>query len=374
LAEDKYATPSTDLGLHARIERTFTGQQSFRLSVELRAQPGVTILFGASGSGKTTILECVAGLLSPDYGKIALGDCVLFDSTARICIPVPRRKVGYVFQDLALFPHLTVQQNVEYGLTRRKRGIRETQVMSLLEAFRIGHLLARYPRKISGGERQRVALARALVTDPRILLLDEPLAGLDAPVKSSIIDDLRTWNQVHQIPVLYVTHSREEVLALGENVIVVDRGQVIAQGRAHEVLTVPVRETVAQLAGFENIFDARVASVHEERGTMICRLADDVILETPLVRAQPGTLLRIGIQAGDILLAIKQPEGMSARNILKGEVLALTQRDVIVEAQVRSGVDFQVQLTLAARDALRLVPGKVVWLVIKTHSCHLMAV
>lgn len=373
MVEDKHGTSRTNPGLQARVEKTFKGDQSFRLSVDFEAQPGITILFGASGSGKTTILECVSGLVSPDSGQIALDGRIVFDSIAKVCVPASQRNVGYVFQDLALFPHLTVQQNVEFGLTGAKRANRAARVMALLEAFRITHLLARYPREISGGERQRVALARALVTDPQILLLDEPLSGLDAPVKSSIVDDLRKWNQPRQIPVLYVTHSREELLALGEKVIVLDRGQIIAQGTPHEVLTVPVKETVAQLAGFENIFDAEVESVHEERGTMTCRLGDGIVLETPLVRAQPRTRLRIGIQAGDILLASKQPEGLSARNVLRGEVLGLVQRDVIVEVRVRSGVEFVVQLTLAARDALQVVAGNVVWLVIKTHSCHLMA-
>ena len=246
---------------------------------------------------------------------------------------------------------------------------------TILQAFRIPHLAARYPREISGGESQRTALARTLVTDPALLLLDEPLAALDASTKTAIIDDLRSWNQAHRIPILYVTHSREEVFALGERVIVLDSGRIVAQGTPHEVISAPLQETVAQLVGFENIFDAIVESVHPERGTMSCRIESDagpVVLETPLVRGGVGSALRVGIRAGDILLATAPPVGLSARNVIPGRIKALIQRDVIVTAHVKCRVEMEVHLTLAARDSLQLVPGREVWLVIKTHSCHLM--
>ncbi len=149
------------------------------------------------------------------------------------------------------------------------------QSSAILQAFRIPHLARRYPREISGGESQRTALARTLVTDPAVLLLDEPLAALDAATKSKIIDDLRQWNQAHCIPILYVTHSREEVFALGERVLVLDAGRIVAQGSPHEVIAAPLQETVAQLVGFENIFDAVVEAIRPERGTMTCRIAGD---------------------------------------------------------------------------------------------------
>jgi molybdate transport system ATP-binding protein len=368
------ATPgaAASAQLQVRIEKQFAAASPFELDVDFVAPACITILFGASGSGKTTILESVAGLLAPDRGRIVLNDRTLFDSAQKINIPAPKRHVGYVFQDLALFPHLTVRGNVEFGIQSLTRTEREQRVTPLLQAFRIGHLIDRRPAEISGGERQRVALARALVTDPEVLLLDEPLVGLDAAVKSSIVDDLRQWNQSHRIPILYITHSRAEVLALGDSVIVLDQGRVLAQGTPHEVLTVPVRETVAQLAGFENIFDATVDSIHEERGSMNCRLAKGVTLETPLVRAEVGSRLRVGIRAGDILLATQAPEGLSARNILQGRVTRLQQRDVIIETWVDCGIEFEVQMTLAARADLRLDVGSSVWLIIKTYSCHLM--
>jgi molybdate transport system ATP-binding protein len=302
-----------------------------------------------------------------------VGDRVFFDHAQLANLPTQSRKLGYVFQDLALFPHLTVRKNVEYGLgqdgsERRKKSD------AILQSFRIEHLRDRKPKEISGGERQRVALARALVTDPCVLLLDEPLAALDAGTKSKIIEDLRAWNAAHGIPILYVTHNREEVFALGDRVLVLENGRIVADGTPHGVMAAPRRESLAQLIGFENIFHAVVTAAHEDRGTMTCRLAEsNVELETPLVGADVGSTLLVGIRAGDILLATVQPTGLSARNIIPGQVISLTQRDVIVVVRVNCGVEMEVHLTLAARDSLQLQPGREVWLVVKTHSCHLMA-
>jgi molybdate transport system ATP-binding protein len=346
----------------------------FTLEVEFSAEAGITILFGASGAGKTTVLECLAGFANADAGRIKLGHDVLFNSSSGENLAPQRRGIGYVFQDLALFPHLSVRGNVEYGLHRLARAERSRRSQHILETFRIGGLADRRPREISGGERQRVALARALVTDPRALLLDEPLAALDAPTKSRIIDDLRQWNQTHSIPILYVTHSREEVFALGDQVMVLEAGRVIASGAPHAVFSAPRVESVAQLVGFENIFRSVVESIHEERGTMTCHLEDgSVQLETPLLRAQVGQTFQIGIRAGDILLANQPPAGLSARNVLPGRLLSLQRCDAVVMASVDCGAVFTVQLTLAARDALVLAPGGNVWLIVKTHSCHLLA-
>lgn len=349
--------------------------QAFALDVCFEAPPGITILFGASGAGKTTVLDCVAGLAAPDSGRISVGDRILFDHAQGINLPVAKRRAGYVLQSLALFPHMTVEQNVEYGLAHVPAVERNERVTSMLRAFRISHLAGRKAREISGGESQRTALARTLVTDPEVLLLDEPLAALDAPTKAHIIDDLREWNRTHRIPIVYVTHSREEVFALGDRVIVLEAGLVVAEGTPHEVMTAPSQETVAQLVGFENVFDSVVEAVHPERGTMACRIAGlqgSIVLETPLVRGGVGSELRVGIRAGDILLATSPPVGLSARNVIPGRILSLEQRDVIVSARVKCRIEMEVHLTLAARDSLQLSPGKEVWLVIKTHSCRLM--
>jgi molybdate transport system ATP-binding protein len=360
----------------AQLRKHFAAQGGeFTLEVAFQSTAGFTILFGASGAGKTTFLDCVAGLAKPDSGHISVGDRVLFDSSKRINLPAAKRRAGYVLQDLALFPHMSVEQNVSYGLMHLPQEERKKRVAGILQAFRIAPLARRNARELSGGESQRTALARTLVTDPEVLLLDEPLAAIDAPTKAQIINDLREWNRAHRIPILYVTHSREEVFALGERVLVLDQGRIVAQGTPHEVISAPLQETVAQLAGFENIFDTVVESVHPERGTMTCRVAGNggpVLLETPLVRGGVGSALRVGIRAGDILLATSPPVGLSARNVIPGRIQSLEQHDVIVSVRVKCRVEMEVHLTLAARDSLQLAQGKEVWLVIKTHSCHLM--
>ena len=382
--------------LDVRIRKVFGA--SFELDVAFALPRGITILFGASGAGKTTLLDCIAGLQAPDGGRVAIGDRVLFDSERQVNIPVKNRNIGYVFQDLALFPHLSVESNVGYGLAAVHPQERELRVNSALASLGIADLRKRRPGSLSGGERQRVALARALVTGPPLLLLDEPLAALDLPVRMKIADDLRRSIQNLPIPVLYVTHSRDEVFTLGERLLVLERGKVISQGTPHEVLSAPRGETVAQLAGFENIFDAQVISIHPERGTMTCRVgsyqgaasavpiesdseirasargaaASGIELETPLVRAEQGAKLRVGISAGDILLATSAPVGLSARNILPGKVISLSQRDAIIVARVDCGLELSVHLTLGARDSLELAPGRQVWVIVKTHSCHLL--
>src|SRR5579862_5608893 len=380
---DPAATPSPNVAheckslcLDAQIHKRHASKDhDFVLDVSFTAAPGFTILFGASGAGKTTLLDCIAGLSMPDSGRIYIGDRGWFDSAKNLEIPTAQRRTGYVFQTLALFPHMTVEQNVGYGLSHLPQAQRAKRVDSILQALHIAQLARRRAREISGGESQRTALARTLVTDPQILLLDEPIAALDAPTKSQIIDDLREWNRAHSIPILYVTHSREEVFALGERVLVLDAGRILAQGTPHEVMTAPLQETVAQLVGFENVFDSVVEAVRPERGTMNCRINGNggpLVLETPLVRGGVGASLRVGIRAGDILLATAPPVGLSARNVIPGRIHSLSQRDVMISARVRCRVEMEVHLTLAARDSLQLEPGQEVWLVIKTHSCHLM--
>jgi molybdate transport system ATP-binding protein len=220
------ATPATALAV--RVEkRLMSGARSFLLDAELDVPPGITILFGPSGAGKSTLLRAIAGLLRPDRGRVALGDAVLFDANADIDVPVPQRRVGYVFQELALFPHLTAAENVGYGLAPLSREARDAKVEAALESFHIAQVGDRRPDNISGGERQRVALARSLVIEPRALLLDEPLSALDEENKQKILDDLRAWNAARRLPVLYVTHSREEAGAIGERVVYMRDGRIV---------------------------------------------------------------------------------------------------------------------------------------------------
>ena len=359
--------------LQVSVGRKLSGDTgSFDLDVNFAVPSGITILFGPSGAGKTSLLDCIAGLAIPDHGRISLADRILFDR--EINLPARTRNIGYVFEDLALFPHLSVEKNVGYGLNGLAAQERQHRVAEALHSLGISHLTGRRPGELSGGERQRVALARALVTSPSVLLLDEPLAALDLPTRMKIADDLRRSIQERPIPVLYVTHNRDEVFMLGERMLMIERGRIIAEGTPHQVMSAPRSETVAQLAGFENVFDARVTSIHEDRGTMTCSVGERGIeLETPLVRAEVGAQLRVGISAGDVLLATSAPVGLSARNILPGRLMSLSQRDMIVVARVDCGVEMAAHLTLAARDSLDLSPGKPVWLIVKTHSCHLLA-
>jgi ABC-type molybdate transport system, ATPase component len=387
--------------LQLRLKKTLSsrGTGTFLLDVEFEVGPGITILFGPSGSGKTTILQCVAGLLKPDEGSISVGDQVLFDTAANTDVPVSKRNTGYVFQNLALFPHLSVEENIHYGLKGLTRQEMEERTQAVLESFRVPHLLHRRPDEISGGERQRVALARSLVMHPRVLLLDEPLSALDGVTKSKIMDDLRAWNDARKIPIVYVTHGRREVFSLGERVVALERGKVIAQGTPQEVLAAPRHEMLAQLAGFENIFDSTVVAHYESHGTMACRLERRITakehdgpspesaearesavipvskaleLEVPLARIEPGANVRVAIRAGDILLSSQVPQALSARNVLIGNLTSLNRVGVMVVAEVDCGVPITVDLTPSAVESLGLKIGQQVWLIIKTYSCHLL--
>jgi molybdate transport system ATP-binding protein len=365
---------AAELDLQVRLRRRVSNESgAFELEVNFRAPQGITIVFGPSGAGKTMLLDCIAGISRIDEGRVEIGHRVVFDSATKTNEAIGKRKFGYVFQHLALFPNMSAEANVAYGLGHLDGAARRRRVSDSLESFGIAHLSKHRPAQLSGGERQRVALARALVTEPDVLLLDEPLSALDLPVRMKVADDLRRSIAARPIPVLYVTHSRDEVFMLGERMLVLEKGKVIAEGTPHEVMAAPRSETVAQLAGFENVFDAQVTAINEERGTMTCTVCGVIELETPLVRAQVGSQLRVGISAGDILLATSPLAGLSARNVLAGRLISLEQRDMIVVARVDCGVEMAAHLTLAARDGMELSPGKKVWLIVKTHSCHLLS-
>jgi molybdate transport system ATP-binding protein len=361
--------------LFARIrkERRTGSSSSFILDVSIEVPPGITILFGASGAGKSTLLDCIAGLSRPDKGEITSGGDVLFDSAARINVPTPQRRMAYVFQTLALFPHLTAEENLAYGLKDLLEKDKRERVETILRAFRVEKLKKQKPDDISGGERQRIALARSLVTEPRVLLLDEPLTGLDAELKAAIVDDLSAWNAAKGIPILYVTHSREEVDALGERVIALYNGRVVSAGLPMEVLNAPRRKKLAQAAGFENLLSATVLDLREADGVMRVRLGENACeIEVPLGYAAVGSRVQVAVRAGDILLATEPPHGLSARNVMEGRILSLDQRGTTVVARVDCGVTFIVHITPGAARTLELSAGRRVWLVLKTHSCHLV--
>jgi molybdate transport system ATP-binding protein len=217
------------LGAQIHFARSPRSESKFVLDVTLEFVPGVTVILGPSGAGKSTLLDCIAGLLKPQQGKIVAGDDALLDTDARIDVRPEQRHIGYVFQSLALFPHMTAQDNVKYGLARLSSEEQNRRADEILSAFHIESLRSRKPRELSGGEQQRVALARALVTHPCVLLLDEPMTGLDSELKKSIAHDLLAWNDRHGIPILYVTHSHEEAAALGGRVVFLKNGRIVDQ-------------------------------------------------------------------------------------------------------------------------------------------------
>ncbi len=212
-------------------------QRLFRLDVEFTAPSGVTILFGPSGSGKTTCLRAIAGIVTPDEGRIILDGNPYFDSGSGVNLPIQGRRVGFVFQDYALFPHLTAEQNVAYGIRKKdsKKGKRD-RAHELLSLVEIGHAAHQYPRQLSGGESQRVALARALASDPAVMLLDEPLSAVDVQTRARLLAEIATVHRRTGIPFVYVTHNTAEALEIGTHVVFLDRGQVIRQGSPHETM------------------------------------------------------------------------------------------------------------------------------------------
>jgi molybdate transport system ATP-binding protein len=217
------------LRVQVYLERTARRSPKFVLDVALDFVSGPTVIFGPSGAGKSTFLDCIAGLLKPQTGKITIGNETVFDAGANIDVRPEHRHIGYVFQSLALFPHLTVHDNVSYGLSHLPREEQNQRCREILSAFHIEALRSRKPGELSGGEQQRVALARSLVTQPRALLLDEPLTGLDAELKASITQDLLAWNEARKIPILYVTHNKEEAAAIGGRFVFLKNGRVAEQ-------------------------------------------------------------------------------------------------------------------------------------------------
>ncbi len=354
-----------------------TALAHFCLKCHFDARPEVVVLFGASGAGKSSVLECIAGFRTPERGEIALGERILFSSAQGVDIPAHRRRVGYLSQQSALFPHLSVRENVEYGLLDQPRAERELRVEAILERFKIASLARRRPAAISGGEQQRVALARTLVCESEVLLLDEPLSALDEALKSLLLETIFDWQRERAVPMLYVTHEQSEAYLLSRRVLVLEAGKVIADGAPREVFNTPVRREQASLAGYENIFDAVLEALHPEMGTMTCRLGGSgLLMEAPVANRLAGEAVCLAMRAGDILVATERPSGISARNIVPGRVEVIEDRAGMVELRVLCGAGaataFVVHITRGAREALDLHHGKSVWLIIKTHSIQFL--
>jgi molybdate transport system ATP-binding protein len=366
--------PHDDRTLNIEVcKRHSSSGSRFELAAKLTVFPGVTMIVGHSGAGKTTLLRCIAGLSNPDEGRIAIGGHVLFDSQRNMRLEPAHRRVAFVFQDLALFPHMAVERNVMYGLRRLDVAERKRRMREVLASFQIEHLGDRYPREISGGEQQRVALARSLVTEPSVLLLDEPLSSLDPYTKVLIIDDLRRWNQRRHIPILYVTHDHDELLALGDHAIVMDHGKIVTEGPPFDVIASPLRSASAQRQRFENVFDATVVELREQAGTMVCELTGTSIrVEAPLAQVAAASEVCIGIRADDIVVARSQPALLGDCNVIRGKITRVERNGAMVEVRVSCGAEFRVQLAWRSLEPHELHSSADIWMMIRIQACHVV--
>jgi molybdate transport system ATP-binding protein len=350
--------------LEVSVHHAFAG---FTLDAAFRAPPGVTVLFGRSGSGKTTIVNAVAGLLTPDMGRIAAGDWTLLDTEQGICLRPHRRRLGYIFQEGRLFPHLTVRQNLAYGAWFAPKDAPREDMQRVVELLGIGPLLDRRPGALSGGEKQRVAIGRALLSAPRLILADEPLAALDEARKAEILPYFERLRDEVSIPILYVSHSASEVARLATTVVALDAGRVVAQGPAVEVLGDPaVLPAGAREAGA--MLSARVARHHPDGLTELD--ANGISLFLPRVAQDAGAALRVRIAAHDVILSCAWPEGLSALNILPGVVHEVRPGEgpgAIVAIDTRAG-RVLARITRRSAEALGLAPGTTVHAVVKSVS------
>ncbi len=313
--------------IQARIGKRFApGPESagFELNVELRVAAGVTVLFGASGSGKTLTLDCIAGFVTPDSGRILLDDEILYDAAAKVNLRPQRRNCGYVFQNYALFPHMTLRENLAFAAERKPRLERHRRVNEMLEKFQLGGVSGRRPHEVSGGEKQRCSIARALIGEPKLLLLDEPARGLDAPLRAGLYATLRHVRAEFNVPILLVTHDLEQ------------------SGAPKDILSQPANVEVSRLLGVANLFQAEIAALDPGKNTSRLKL-DDFELIGPYY---PGRFLRdrvwLCIRAED--LRAQAPNGTKLEGVNRVPVKLLRvserpqavrlefSRDIIVEA------------------------------------------
>ena len=347
-----------------RLDKTYG---DFRLGLDLELSPGVTALYGPNGSGKSTTLDCIAGLVTPDSGEVRLGGRTLFSSQERVNLPPERRRIGYVFQESLLFPHLTVLDNILYGYRRTPEARRRIDIDTLVDVLDLGPLLKRRPAGLSGGEARRVALARAIATSPDLLLLDEPLASLDGAYRGRALRSLKALRRRTGLSMLYVSHAISEVLALADRAIAVKEGAVVASGAPRDVLRHPsVRPLVAEEA-LENLLEVELVEHRAASGLTRARLGPHD-LWLPQVDGQAGEPVTVSIRAADILLASEAPRGLSARNVLRGVVAEVGDLGPAALVTADVGVPLLAEVSPEARESLGLAPGREVFLIIKANS------
>ena len=339
----------------------------FTLAARFTSGPGVTALFGRSGAGKTSVVNMIAGLLRPERGHIRVADRTLFDANAGIDVPTRRRRIGYVLQDGLLFPHLSVRQNLDYG--RRMAGRAEAQIPfdQVVELLGIDHLLARRPSTLSGGEKQRVAIGRALLAGPSLLLLDEPLASLDAARKAEILPYIERLRDEMGLPIIYVSHSLDEITRLADTVVIMANGGVAAAGPVEQVMARLDVAAIADPIDAGAVVAARVTA-HDDEFELTTLAFQGGDLRLPRIAEPVGHDLRIRVLARDLILAIEPPHGLSIRNILSGRVIETSLGAgpfAMVTVDV-GGTRLVARITRHAAGELALAPGKPVFVLIKS--------
>lgn len=358
--------------LHASFVKRFAGGASIQVeNLQTPADPCITVLFGASGCGKTTVLRCIAGLERPDAGHIHLNGQVWSDAKKQIFRPTRDRDIGFVPQDYGLFPHLSVERNVAYGLNKIPAPQRCQRVAETLEWIGLNGLAGRLPRELSGGQQQRVALARAVARRPRLLLLDEPLSALDAPTRQSLRGELRGWLRHFAIPTLLVTHDRQEAVALGDELVIMHEGRIIQQGPLHEVFSRPCHPAVASILAVETIQSAQIMDCTDGVATIALNGISLIAMAEDLPAATREVLACI--RAEDVMLSIGSDAHASARNRLPGIVRSLTPDGPLVRVEVDCGFPLLALLTKQACQQLSLASGSAVHAVIKAQKIHLIA-
>jgi molybdate transport system ATP-binding protein len=338
----------------------------FRLSARFSAAPGLTALFGRSGSGKTTLVDIVGGLIRPDRGKVAVDGQVLVDTERGLFVPKHRRRIGYVFQDSRLFPHLSVRRNLLYGrwFTQPDGDGAAADLASVVKLLGIEHLLERRPASLSGGEKQRVAIGRALLAHPRLLLMDEPLASLDEARRAEILPYIERLRDEAGVPILYVSHSVAEVARLATTVVILTDGKVTAAGPVADILS------QADSGDGGSVLDATVAR-HDETYQLSVLASAAGQLHVPRLSAPVGAHVRAYIRARDVMLSLEPPQGISALNVLSGRVASIVPAANGAQADVRldcNGAMLTARLTAKSVQGLALAPGRPVHAVIKSVS------
>ena len=349
-----------------RIRKSYPG---FELEVSSSFSDGITAIFGPSGSGKSTTLNCIAGLTTPDEGEIVLASRHLYSSSRKLNLPPEQRRVGYVFQESLLFPHYSVRDNILYGYKLTPPERREIDVDQVTALLELGPLMDRRPASLSTGERQRVALARALATSPDLVLMDEPLGSLDMGLRGRILRYLKELHHNLAIPMVYVSHSISEVLAIANRAMVISQGKQLAFDEPRKVLMLPYVHSLVETGSLENLLDVTV--VEQGRGNgLTAAKAEDTVLWLPGVasRIGIGDTISIAIRAGDIIVAVDRPHGISARNILEGNIQGIYRMGTEVLLYVDVGPSLVVEITQEALDALELREEQGIFLVIKSSS------